>query len=296
MTKFKPVVLLIVSILLMAACAPVTINSVPEGAAVYKADEQVGTTPHKTYMIAWGKEYELRMENYFPQTVPLAYDEGETVQVIMEAHPIITIESLPTDAALYEKGTHLGDTPFKTRVEKDHSIELRKEGYRTSALVVSPGSPKVLTVTLEMIPVKVGVESDPAGAGVLKDGAVLGTTPYEIEITESLTLNVLAKGYKEVQVSLSPAAPGITKVVLEKKPVAVVLESTPTGAVVLKAGRPVGKTPYRIELLKPLALEVQAEGYEAAEVTLSPEKPGKTIVTLEAVPEPEPEPDTPDSM
>jgi hypothetical protein len=291
MTKFKPFVLFIAVALLMAACAPVTINSVPEGAAVYKGEKQVGTTPYKTYMIAWDKEYELRMEDHFPKTVSLDFDEGETVGVKLREHPIIVIESVPTEASLYEKGVHLGETPFATRVDKGHAVELRKDGYYTRAIVVSPRSPEKLSFVLERIPVEVGVETDPSGASVLQGGKVVGKTPYTTEVTELLALDIQLDRYIDVQVTLSPDKPGMTKIVLEKKPVPVVLESTPAGATVLKAGKPVGRTPYRTEIIEPLTLEVQAEKYESAKVTLSAEKPGKTTVTLEAIPEPEPEPE-----
>ena len=92
-------------ILTICGCAPVTVDTVPTGAAVYSADgqTQIGTTPYDTSIFVNGKDYTVRKEKYFDEPVKLEFDAPRNVAVNLRAIPVL-VYSKP-DADIYPAGS-----------------------------------------------------------------------------------------------------------------------------------------------------------------------------------------------
>ncbi len=81
-------------ILTICGCAPVTIDTVPSGAAVYGADgqTQLGTTPYKTSVFVSEKNFSVRKDHYFDETAKLNFDSPRKVDLDLSPMPVLAIE------------------------------------------------------------------------------------------------------------------------------------------------------------------------------------------------------------
>ena len=111
----------------------------------------------------------------------------------------VTLSSEPSGAHVYEKGNEdkaLGKTPYKVNlVANEKQLVVRKPGYFSKTVVVSPIDPESINVKL-LRRDKVLLFSKPEGAELFVDGERVGRTPYRIDYSKSWrTFEVRAPGY-----------------------------------------------------------------------------------------------------
>lgn len=64
------------------------------------------------------------------------------------------------------------------------------------------------------------ITTDPAGAQVVRDGVVLGTTPYELELAahETAEIDLRMAGRRGAHQTIAPDAPGTVHTALARRP------------------------------------------------------------------------------
>ncbi|MBP3420195.1 MAG: SUMF1/EgtB/PvdO family nonheme iron enzyme [Marinifilaceae bacterium] len=129
--------------------------------------------------------------------------ESSTSQVVVEQNTKLYVESNPSGATVYVDGKSIGTTPISGEefpVGGNHKIELRKEGYETYSLneTFVAGSVRI-SKNLDELKTKLNVSTTPAGAYVLLDGVLIGTTPLKNVAVSRGRHDVLLKmdGYKD---------------------------------------------------------------------------------------------------
>ena len=127
-----------------------TLTSAPAGAQIYREGNPVGKTPAK-FAIGKATVLEVRADRYYPQNITLTPESPAQVNVTLKDMPYITVNSSPAGAELFVGGKSVGVTPSEQLIEKDTTVELRKEGFVTKTATLT-GADKQVTVTLEAVP------------------------------------------------------------------------------------------------------------------------------------------------
>lgn len=272
-------------ILTICSCAPVTVDTVPTGAAVYSADgqTQLGTTPYNTSIFVSGKDYTVRKEKYFDEPVKLAFDAPRNVEVKLRPTPVL-VYSKP-DAQIYPAGseTAIGKTPMKVSVyDKERTYTLKAADYYDQDIKVGLDSIDPTVVKMVRRPI-VTLSAAPAGVEVYENGSLVGAAPVRQEILTSRTFELRKAGYFTKSLTLTGAPP--YEVAVELKPFPVItVEVTPADAQIYRAGAAAGKAPFKLAVGEKTVLEVRADRYYPQSVTLTPESPAQVNVALKAMP------------
>ncbi|HNX53702.1 MAG TPA: PEGA domain-containing protein [Pontiellaceae bacterium] len=272
-------------ILAICSCAPVTIDTVPTGAAVYSADgqTQLGTTPYNTSIFVSDKNFTVRKDRYFDEPVNLNFDSARNIELKLRPTPVL-VYSKP-DAQIYPAGseTALGKTPMKVPVyAKERTYTLKAADYYDQDIKVSADSIDPLVVKLERRPI-VTLSAVPSGVEVYENGSLIGTAPVRQEILASRTFELRKAGYFTKSVTLTGAPP--YEMTAELKPFPVItVAATPADAQIYRAGAVAGKAPFKLAVGEKTVLEVRADRYYPQSVTLTPESPAQVNVALKAMP------------
>ena len=127
----------------------------------------------------------------------------------------LSVDSQPRGASVILSGARVGDTPYqiKNLAPGRYPVSVSLEGYETysGTVVIRPGQVTSLSESLQALVLAVGqlsIKSNPAGATVLMDGEVVGTTPYENEETPAGAHEIVLrkKGYKDLAKSVNIVA------------------------------------------------------------------------------------------
>ncbi len=272
-------------ILAICSCAPVTVDTVPTGAAVYSADgqTQLGTTPYNTSIFVRGKDYTIRQEKYFDEPVKLPFDAPRNVELKLRPTPIL-VYSKP-DSQIYPSGseTAIGETPMKVTVyDKERTYTLKVADYYDQDIKVGLDSTDPLVVKMVRRPI-VTLSAVPAGVEVYENGSLVGTAPVRQEILTSRTFELRKAGYFTKSLTLTGAPPYEVAVELKQFPV-ITVAATPADAQIYRAGAVAGKAPFKLAVGEKTVLEVRADRYYPQSVTLTPESPAQVNVALKAMP------------
>ena len=276
---------LLASGFLLSGCAPVTLDSVPEGAAVYnkKSDKKIGETPAKITLYANSRKVLLRKEGYLPKTVLLSPVGSDHITVELQKKGKLLVLSHPNGAELYVDGKMVGRTPFRFDDKPYETYELRAPGYNPSKLEIPSDPEGNLVVNLQREPA-VRVESKPKNVEVFDgDGMRLGVTPISIPATTGRKLELCKEGYysKEVTIGKDTESPFVVE--LKREPV-VIVYSEPQNAIVVSRGVTLGKTPFRHLVEKDMELELSAPRYYTEKITISPDSPRSVYIKLKPKP------------
>lgn len=175
-----------------------------------------------------------------------------------------------------------------------HDVVLRAEGYAAHAVRVTAageGEAQVLRVRLAPDRARVRFSSEPAGALVHVDGAPLGDTPLEVDLTSGeRRVEVTLAGFRtasrriRVEAEKPQTVPTFR---LEPLPGRLAVTSEPEGAVVSVDGAFRGETPLQIELAAGRAHAVKAtkSGHEAAEASVTLERGEARELALRLAPQ-----------
>jgi Tol biopolymer transport system component len=124
---------------------------------------------------------------------------------------MVTINSDPAQASVYQKGLSMGTTPYTTPpigpLSGNWLGELRKDGYVPKPISLSSGGPTNVLIKLERP--KITLTSIPGGASVYtQTGEMVGQTPVVIPLTsDTQTYELRLMSYNSKSVTLTPSSP-----------------------------------------------------------------------------------------
>ncbi len=201
----------------------------------------------------------------------------------------VTVSSVPDNANIYYKHNNklIGSTPAKvTLYANSREVVVRKEGYFSKTVLLSPVGPEVVSVDLK-IRKKVLLLSRPSGAEVFVDGQEerVGKTPFLIDYKKSdRTFELRSLGYV-TQVYTIPEDPEGNQVVeLERKPTIIVMSKPKNVEVYNHNGERLGITPLSISAQETKIIQFRKEGYYGKELNIDSETESPFIVELERKP------------
>ena len=127
----------------------ITVTASPDGAQIYRESDLLGKDTAK---LAVGEEtvLEVRADRYYPQHVTLTPESSAQINVALKAMPYVMINSEPAGAEVMINGESIGMTPVEQLIEKDTSVELRKEGFVNQSAILT-GKDASVTLTLKII-------------------------------------------------------------------------------------------------------------------------------------------------
>ncbi|MCC7299542.1 MAG: PEGA domain-containing protein [Verrucomicrobia bacterium] len=272
-------------ILAICGCAPVTIDSVPPGAAVYKVGEesQIGTTPFDTSIFVSDKNYMLKKERYFEEPVKLNFDSPRKVEAKLRPTPVL-VYSKP-DAEIYAAGSDklIARTPSKVNVgDKPITYTLKAADYYDQDISVGLESIDPTVVTLKRRPI-VTISAAPEGVEVYENGKLIGPAPVREEILTTRTFELRKAGYFTQVGTLTGAPPYEVRVTLRAFPV-ITVSATPANAQFYRAGALIGASPIKLSVGEKTDIEVRSDRFYTQSVSLTPDSPALVDVSLKAMP------------
>ncbi len=208
--------------------------------------------------------------------------EKQKLAVVLKPNfGVITVQSVPTGAAIEVDGKPVGVTP--TKVEMDSGIrrvQISVPGLRawTSTVAVTAGQPQTLgPITLGAADARVTVRSVPAGAQVTVGGSFRGLTPVTVDLSPGVSheITITRAGYAPWTRAIFADAgkESMLDARLAALLVQVRVQGAPADAEVFVNGTSRGKAPTSFELpASRHRLEVRKEGYKAfaSDLVLAP--------------------------
>ncbi len=197
----------------------------------------------------------------------------------------VTVSSIPPDAGVYYKKSNkrIGTTPVKVNLyANSKEVVVRKEGYFSKTVVLSPTDPDNLDVKLKRSG-KVFLLSRPSGADLYVDGQEepVGRTPHQIDYDKSYrNFEIRAFGYESKKINISDDPEGNLVVDLVREP-SLMLSSSPKGMDVFdEDGRKLGITPMPVPAVEEYTVELRKVGYYSQDVTLGPGTESPFVVEM----------------
>ncbi|QBG46353.1 PEGA domain-containing protein [Verrucomicrobia bacterium S94] len=220
--------------------------------------------------------------------VKLSLAVGALFSLMLSGCAPVTLSSEPSGAYVYEKGGEekaLGTTPFKVNlVANQKELVVRKSGYFSKTIVLSPIDPENITVELQPRN-KVLLRSNPPGADLFVDGRRVGRTPYRVDYKKPWRkFEIRSSGYAS-QVCTIPDDPEGDIVVDLVRDKSLMITSKPKNAAVYtEDGELLGRTPLGVPAEDTLVLELRKEGYYSKTFTVNEETVSPLVVELEREP------------
>jgi hypothetical protein len=245
----------------------VTISAEPEGVELYENGERIGAAPVRIEVLS-PRTIELRKAGYFIQSGTLTGAPPYEINATLRPFPVITVSATPASAQISRNGELLGKDSVELAVGEKTVMDVRADRYYTESITVTPESSAQVDVALKAMPY-VMINSDPAGAEVLLDGKLIGTTPLEQLIEKETTYELRTKDYlpKTVTLNGKDAHPVIVLEAIPPPPV-VTISSSPIGATVSVDGKTIGNTPVKQVVENPISVVLTLEGYYSQTNTL----------------------------
>lgn len=193
----------------------ISVSSVPSGADVLLDGLKKGVTPIILKNLAAGIHVvEIAYPGYISWKSTVDVPETEIKNLAINLSPkagkspgSIMVTSDPFNALVTLDGTYVGETPansslnLQTVTPGEHTLGLALSGYKPYSTKITVSQNQVSMVNITLIPVldplakgTLFVTSDPAGALVTIDNAVLGNSP--------LTLNDIAVGNHLITITM----------------------------------------------------------------------------------------------
>jgi formylglycine-generating enzyme required for sulfatase activity len=208
-----------IAVELTPSWAPVRLSSVPSGAGIRVDGRALGETPAELELTAGEREIEFVLPGYNPlrRQIRVVANEPQTVPEarLTPADGRLSLSSEPADASISVNGEYLGTTPreLDLRPDVEYVVSVAKPGYERETVTLSlpPGGRESIEFDLvEQIGV-VEFATDPAGAEVLVNGEVRGTTPLSLELMAVETsIAIRLDGFADLDETITPV-PGYTQ-------------------------------------------------------------------------------------
>jgi formylglycine-generating enzyme required for sulfatase activity len=211
-------------------------------------------------------------------------DPRQLARFALERLPsLLTLELDPASGVrVFADAAERGTTPLPPLelAAGEHEIVLRAEGYAAhTARITAAGGGDTQVLRASLVPDRASVrfDSDPAGAEVRVDGAVIGLTPLSADLTSGARRVVVAlQGFRPAARTVEVVAERplvVPSFRLEPLPGRLRLTSEPPGALVSVDGGFRGETPLELELAagRAHALKARKAGHDDVEagVTLA---------------------------
>lgn len=250
----------------------------------------------ETLLLPGKRQVEIRSENYMPLTADVEVEGCDRRQTFsFDLKPDwaqVSIDSLPSAAAVWIDSRHAGQTPLTTSIKSGpHSLEIRAPGYQTwhTKLDVIAGQPiKMAAVRLLPATAKLQLSSDPSGANVLVGNRYFGATPLvlSLEPDQEHTILLNRAGYQKAvrRLKLSPGEEKKLRVKLTAQEGVVELAVTPANSELVIDGKSRGPVDSTIRLAAgPHRLEIRKKDYLPFQTTITvrPGYPRKIQVVLQ---------------
>lgn len=241
--------------------------------------------------LPFGERYLLRpgaytvratAQGYHPMQTEVTVDDqdSQTLELRLQLLPgLVSISSAPAGAVVLIDGKAAGQTPLVDLLVEagEHSLQLQAQRYLPLEQTLQVTGRNIQQeVALELAPgwAEVSLASTPAGASILVDGEVLGTTPAVVEIMggeRQLILQLASYADWQQTLVIAPGQP-LQAETITLQPAAGILElmSAPSGANVTLDGEFHGQTPLELELVpgKAHRLAVFKPGYRRYTATV----------------------------
>ncbi len=265
----------------------VTLDSEPPGARLMVDGTDLGKTPLRDLPLAAG-EHRLRLEEarHLPLEQTLLVT-GRNVRQQLQlrlapAWAVVTVDSLPSGAAVLLDGEAVGHTPTTLEVlQGEHQLTLQLPRYaewQQTLIIKASADQNLGQVTLQSAPGLLALDSVPAGANVTLDGDFQGQTPMTLEISpgHAHRLEVFKPGYQRYSgaVELAAASRDQRTVTLQAQLGEVRLRISPANALVRINGKPIAKGEQTLSLpAVEHSVDISLEGYASVRRSVTP-RPG----------------------
>ncbi len=238
---------------LFPAWAPVSIESIPAGAALWIDGEAAGTTPATIELLAGRHRAELRLPRHDGIEFDIEVTAGEAQRLppytLAPSAARLAISSDPDTAAVTVDGRFAGTTPLEIEVSPDlpHQVALSKAGHRsvTRSITLAAAASGSLEVSLPAEYGTLFVVTEPADAELYVDGRERGRGAQRLRLsTLPHTLEFRKPGYQPHRVTITPRAD-------TSKEVAVTLKPLDAAAVNSPLAEPTTAQGQRLRLIRP---------------------------------------------
>ncbi len=276
----------VVSAELLMETGTVSINSEPPNAKAIIDGKVVGNTPI-TIKDMKPDIYNLgiKMDGYVDWKESLDVKANKEVAIDAELRIItgaVCIKSDPSNAKVQIEGNEVGTTPVTLAelMPGTFNVEVMMDGYESWKESVNIISDKriSLTVSLQMKPGSVSIESKPSKAMVIINDQEVGTTPITIADLKAgaYNLELVMDGYEKwiEKVEIKSDEENSITALLQKITGSISIKSKPTKAIIYLEGKEVGTTP---DIIGPIAVgshevEISIEGYKSWKKSINIDK------------------------
>ena len=210
---------ILIKVPLMNNIGTLSLVSDPDAAEIEIDGQSYGSTPFRDFLEQGQHRIRLTKNGYKPyeKIVTVNRDETTDVEARMETLPgSLSLESVPTGAALFINGIDYGVTPYKRDVIEagDYTIRLTMDGYDSleQTITVHPGEPMSRTFTLDSNLGSIILSVNPPGVNVYLDGKFICRTEAESksrDISKRVTIKNLASGEHTITISNKHAKPDV---------------------------------------------------------------------------------------
>ncbi len=264
--------------------ADVKIKTVPDGATVCVAGQELGTTPLSMKIPAGTYVFKFDKLNCKTAWEKVTLQQSSTKNIEIQLQPVVAsvmVKSVPSGIKVEYNGELAGETPLTLRDVPcgHHSAILKKQGYvqKTIEWDIEDSRPKQLKVEMSSNVGTLRVESTPVGANLSIDGEPRGHTPFNDRIEQGPhKIRVEKDGFAifEQLANVNREKPTTVTASLQVLPGTLKVTSTPPGAKVFLGDRQYENTPTEIKDLQPGQYKVSVEmaGHDRAtsDVTIRP--------------------------
>ena len=200
----------------------------------------------------------------------------------------VTLSSNPSGAQVYIKGKDqsIGATPLRVNLmAADKELVVRKSGYFSQTVVLSPIDPENINVKL-LRRDKVLLLSKPDGAELFVKGeGRVGRTPYRIDYKKPWrTFEVKAAGYAPINFTIPEDPEGDVMIDLERDNSVLIVSKPKNADVFTEDGKLVGTTPVGIPAEELRNLELRKDGYYTKIFVIDEDSESPFMVELEREP------------
>lgn len=229
-------------------------------------------------------EYQLQVtaSGYHPydSTFTVDREASQRVEVVLQPLPgRLTVDTTPPGATLFIDDEAVATTPVEDlSVEAgDHTLRLeapRYLHYSQELTITGRDTQQRLSLTMDQAWADVSINSEPAGAEVVWNGEILGTTPMVAEILQgeqSISLTLPAYADLELPVvAEAGVAQDLGTLTLTPATGVLTLSSSPSAANISVNGSFAGQTPADLELPpnREHRITVSKAGYQRANISL----------------------------
>lgn len=258
------------------AAEPITLNSKPRADLFFDNEETpAGQTPMKVNVSGKARTATLKAEGFYDKTITLSTETPDPLNVHLERRPIVEISTRPAGVQVSENGSVIGTAPVTAEITEPRTFQFSKDGYFTKKMTLEGAPPYSVDVELQAFP-EMTIHTEPAEAQVSLNGKPLGTAPVSLKVGEPLSITVSADRYYDRTVQLTPDSKTDQTVELAPMPY-ITVQSDPAGAELSSGGQSLGTAPVEVLVEEPMTIQAEQDGYQTAEITLSPDSSDETI-------------------